>query len=49
VVSLLLFFGGLIGIYLNHRWALWASEIAAAAPTEPEAEAAEEMEGEAQA
>jgi phosphatidylglycerol:prolipoprotein diacylglycerol transferase len=34
VVSLLLFFGGLIGIYLNHRRALWASELAAAQPVE---------------
>jgi hypothetical protein len=33
VVSLLLFFGGLIGLYLNHRRKLWASELAAEMPT----------------
>jgi phosphatidylglycerol:prolipoprotein diacylglycerol transferase len=32
VVSLLLFFGGLIGLYLNHRRKLWASELAAETP-----------------
>ncbi|HEY3230153.1 MAG TPA: prolipoprotein diacylglyceryl transferase [Roseiflexaceae bacterium] len=40
VVSLLLFFGGLIGLYINHRRAPWASERAAAKPAAPAEDAA---------
>jgi phosphatidylglycerol:prolipoprotein diacylglycerol transferase len=44
VVSLLLFFGGLIGLYINHWRAPWPSEVAAEPPAEPaQAEVAAEQ------
>jgi phosphatidylglycerol:prolipoprotein diacylglycerol transferase len=44
VVSLLLFFGGLIGLFINHWRAPWPSEVAAEPPAEPaQAEAAVEQ------
>ncbi|HEX5689684.1 MAG TPA: prolipoprotein diacylglyceryl transferase family protein, partial [Roseiflexaceae bacterium] len=43
VVSLLLLFGGLIGLYLNHGRALWASEIAATEKPVAEAEPATDL------
>ena len=35
IASLILFFGGLVGLYLNHRRALWANEMAAQGQDEP--------------